>query len=165
MVRLSKPDARDRVVNLMCGSGTILVERLLAGPTRTALGVDLSSTAIAAARRNAEAAGVADRLKLRTGNAADDGWPTDGPYDCVYADPPWGDKSGDHRSNERLHMMLLERSHAVSQGTARLVVLTHEIRIMERCVRRADGAWRLTSETRVFHKGHHPRIYVLQRSR
>lgn len=29
MVRLSQPRSGDRVVNLMCGSGTILVERLL----------------------------------------------------------------------------------------------------------------------------------------
>ena len=35
----------DRVLNLMCGSGTLLVERLLAGPAADAVGVDLSADA------------------------------------------------------------------------------------------------------------------------
>lgn len=163
MVQLSKPSAQDRVANLMCGSGTILVERLLAGSTQTALGVDISPEAIAAARVNASAAAVNDRIKLLTADITSDEWLTAGPFDCIYADPPWGDKSGDHALNEDLHLLLLERAYRGAANGARLVVLTHEIRIMERCLHRTSGLWQLASQTRVFQKGHHPRIYVLTR--
>lgn len=163
MVRLSKPHANDRVANLMCGSGTILVERLLAGPARGAVGIDISREAISAAEANVSAAGLSGRIKLMAGDIGQDSWLADGPYDCLYADPPWGDKSGKHSENEDLHRTLLERAHAGAAEGARLVILTHEIRIMERCLRRASALWRLESQTRVFQKGHHPRIYVLTR--
>jgi tRNA (guanine6-N2)-methyltransferase len=161
MVRLSKPAASDRVVNLMCGSGTILVERLLAGYARAAVGIDRSGDAIAAAEANVSAAGLTGRVELMIGDVAQDDWVSAGPFDRLYADPPWGDKSGRHSESEDLHQMLLERAYAGAAEGARLVVLTHEIRIMERCLRRASSLWRLDSETRVFQKGHHPRIYLL----
>lgn len=163
MVRLSKPTISDRVANLMCGSGTILVERLLAGPARVAVGIDIASEAISVAKANVLAAGLAGRVALLTGDIGQDDWLGSGPYDCIYADPPWGDKSGKHSENEDLHLMLLERAYAGAAEGARLLVLTHEIRIMERCLRRASALWRLESETRVFQKGHHPRIYMLTR--
>jgi tRNA (guanine6-N2)-methyltransferase len=163
MVRLSKPRPDDRVANLMCGSGTLLVERLLAVPARTAMGVDISREAVAAAGANVSAAGLAGRVSLIVGDLGEDRWLEGGPYDCVFADPPWGDKSGQHGENEELHHLLLTRAYTGAAGGARLVVLTHEIRIMERCLRGASALWRLESQTRVFHKGHHPRIYVLRR--
>lgn len=163
MVRLSTPRPDDRVANLMCGSGTILVERLLAGPARGAVGIDISREAISAAEANVSAAGLSGRINLMVGDIGHDNWLDDGPYDCIYADPPWGDKSGRHSENEELHLTLLERAYAGAAEGARLLVLTHEIRIMERCLRSASSLWRLKSETRVFQAGHHPRIYLLTR--
>lgn len=153
MVRLSGPTPADRVANLMCGSGTLLVERLLAGPARSAVGVDSDPAAISAAEENTAGLDV----ELHTADIAD--W-TGGPFDVIFADPPWGDKTGAHETNEKVHDLLLRK--AFDLGAARLVVLTHEIRIMQRCLRRAD-VWSLQRELRVFAKGHHPRIYVLNR--
>ncbi len=163
MIRLSKPHVNDRVANLMCGSGTILVERLLAGRVRGAVGIDVLPEAISAAEANVSAAGLSGQINLMVGDIRQDIWLEDGPYDCIYADPPWGDKSGKHSENEDLHLTLLERAYAGAAKGARLLVLTHEIRIMERCLQRASALWQLESETRVFQKGHHPRIYVLTR--
>ncbi|MEY9862659.1 tRNA (guanine6-N2)-methyltransferase [Catenulispora sp. GAS73] len=158
MIRLSRPRPGDRVANLMCGSGTILIERMLAGPAATAVGVDVFEPAVRAAEANAVAAGVAGRIELLVGDIMGSGWQEHGPFDCLYADPPWGDKSGRHSDNEQLHAALLDRAAAAARPGARLVVLTHEINIMERCLRRAADLWALESQTRVFQKGHHPRI-------
>lgn len=163
MVRLSTPRPDDRVANLMCGSGTILVERLLAAPGRSAVGIDISADAISAAKANVSAAGLAGRIDLLAGDITQDDWLAAGPYDAIYADPPWGDKSGKHSENEDLHLALLERAHAGAAEGARLLVLTHEIKIMQRCLRQVRALWRLDSQTRVFQKGHHPRIYLLTR--
>lgn len=163
MVRLSEPRPTDRVANLMCGSGTILIERLLAAPARAAIGVDVAEDAVEAASANLAAAGLRGRATLLTASI-EDGWLGAGPFDVLLADPPWGDKSGDHESNEAVHAQLLHRAYAGAASRARLVVLTHEIRIMERLLRRNASMWRLRSQTRVFQKGHHPRIYVLDRA-
>jgi predicted RNA methylase len=163
MVRLSEPRPADKVANLMCGSGTLLIERLLAAPAGVAVGVDWEPAAIEAAQANLLAAGQDGKARLLLEDVRDDGWLAAGPYDVFFADPPWGDKSGDHAAGEAAHADLLDRAYAGAQRRARLVVLTHEIRIMERCLQQAEQKWRLRSQTRVFHKGHHPRIYLLDR--
>jgi tRNA (guanine6-N2)-methyltransferase len=163
MVRLSRPRPADRVANLMCGSGTLLVERLLAAPARLALGVDTSKTAISAAAENLASAGLTDRAQLLLDDVRGDSWLAAGPFDCLYADPPWGDKSGRHGENEELHLTLLRRAYEGAAQGARFLVLTHEIRFMESCLRATRDLWRLESETRIFQKGHHPRVYLLVR--
>jgi hypothetical protein len=100
-------------------------------------------------------------LDLRT-IVADDAWLAHGPYDVLLADPPWGTLVGDHTANEALYATLLERAHRAAAPGARMAVLTHEIRLMERCLDRARGLWEPEGVTRVYQKGHHPRIYLLR---
>lgn len=164
MASLTAPRPSDRVVNLMCGSGTLLIERLLAAPARYAVGIDLDPDAVASARENLAAARVTAQTGLIVGDIGGEEWIRRGPYDVLLADPPWGDKAGRHDQNEALHQGLLERAYAGARQGARLAVLTHEIRIMERCLARTRNLWRLTAEHRVFHKGHHPRMYLLIRN-
>jgi tRNA (guanine6-N2)-methyltransferase len=163
MVALSEPRPADRVVDLMSGSGTILIERLLAAKSAGALGVDLDAEAVAAAQINLTTSGQAEHARLLVGDIGDDDWLADGPFDVLFADPPWGDKSGDHAVAEQVHEELLDRAYRGAAKRARLVLLTHEIRIMERLLQQHEQQWRLRSQTRVFHKGHHPRIYLLDR--
>lgn len=157
-------DANDRVANLMCGSGTLLIERLLMCGSCAAVGVDSDPAAIAACRANVDAAGLAGRVELLTADIAGDAWVGNAPFDVLLADPPWGDKAGRHADSEAVHMSMLERARAAAGERARFVVVTHEIRVMERCLRRGAGRWQLADERRVFAKGHHPRLYLLHGS-
>ncbi|WP_231496079.1 methyltransferase [Cellulomonas sp. HZM] len=159
MVRLAGRSDEQRVVNLMSGSGTLLIERLLAGPAAQAVAIDVSSTATEAARANLEAAGLTRRATLVTGDVA----AAEGEYDLLLADPPWSDLHGTHATAEQVHTDLLGTAARLAAPGARLLVLTHEIKVMDR-VLRAQTGWSRTSETRVFAKGHHPRIYVLDRT-
>ena len=161
MVRLAGLRPTDRVLNLMCGSGTLLVERLLAGPAATAVGVDLSDEALDAARANLTAA-AAD-ARLTRADATDPTVLGDERFDLLLADPPWGTLHGSHADSPRLHAGLLAAAHRLAAPGARLVVLTHEITVMERALRDADLLWRADPALRVFAKGHHPRVYVLHR--
>jgi len=162
MARLTRPRPEDRVANLLCGSGTLLVERLLAGPARLAVGVDRDRAVLEDCRQNLAAAGLGDRALLLACDVADDAWLAHGPYDVLLADPPWGTLVGDHAANQNLYAALLERAHRAAAPGARLAVLTHEIRLMERCLDRARGLWEPEGVTRVYQKGHHPRIYLLR---
>ena len=162
MARLTRPRPGDRVANLMAGSGTLLVERLLAGPARLAVGVDRDRAVLEDCRENLAAAGLGDRALLLAGDVADDAWLDHGPYDVLLADPPWGTLVGDHTANEALYATLLERAHRAAAPGSRMAVLTHEIRLMERCLDRARELWEPEGVTRVYQKGHHPRIYLLR---
>jgi predicted RNA methylase len=188
MSRLAGIGPHERVLNLMCGSGTLLVERLLAGPAATAVGVDDDPAALEATTANLRAAG------LRIGAAAPGAAPAraagtvrpttvrlvqadatspsalaaaldDETYDLVLADPPWGALHGSHETGAAVHAGLLAAAHAVTAPGGRLAVLTHEVRIMERALSDAAALWTPAGPPlRVFAKGHHPRIWVLQRA-
>jgi tRNA (guanine6-N2)-methyltransferase len=164
MAQLTRPRAEDRVANLMVGSGTLLIERLLAAPAKVAVGVDSSPEAVRASTENVDEAGLRDRVELFEADVTDDAWARRGPFDVLLADPPWSDKLGRHEDSEELHMLLLRRAHEVSAPRARFAVLTHEIRVMARCLERVRDLWVLDVEQKVFHKGHHPRIYLLRRA-
>ncbi|WP_046529814.1 methyltransferase [Cellulomonas sp. FA1] len=173
VARLAVLRDEDRVVNLMAGSGTLLVERLLAGPAAASVAVDLDADALAAARSNLEAARLLARPPrpvLVQADATDPdalaaavAEPLGGLADVVLADPPWGTLHGSHADAPRVHAGLLRAAHAVAAPGARLVVLTHEVKVMERVVRETADLWTPRSVTRVFAKGHHPRIHVLDR--
>ncbi len=162
MAILSEPQPHDRIANPMCGSGTLMIERLLAAPAAGCLGFDLDESSLHACADNLRAAGLAHRATLVRGDATEPGWTSRGPFDAMLADPPWGGLVGEHRTNEGLHLALLERAREAAAPGARLVILTHEVRRMQRCLRQADGLWRVDTVTRVFQKGHHPRIYLLR---
>jgi tRNA (guanine6-N2)-methyltransferase len=162
MARLTRPRPGDRVANLLCGSGPLRGERLRAGPARLAVGVDRDRAVLEDCRQNLAAAGLEDRALLVAGDVAGDAWLAHGPYDVLLADPPWGTLVGDHAANQALYATLLERAHRAAAPGARLAVLTHEIRLMERCLDRARGLWEPEGVTRVYQKGHHPRIYLLR---
>jgi predicted RNA methylase len=163
MSRMTGPAPGDRVANVMCGSGTLLIERLLAAPARAAVGIDSDPGAVAACEANLAAAGLGGRALILGGDIADVAWASHGPFDVILADPPWGTLMGDHAASEAVHAGLLARAHAAAAPGARLAVLTHEIRVMERCLRQAADRWAQRDAVRVFQKGHHPRIYLLSK--
>jgi 23S rRNA G2445 N2-methylase RlmL len=65
MLLLAKVDAKDLVADLGCGDGRIVIEAVQRFGAR-GLCVDIDARRIAEARRNAEAAGVAERIVFLT---------------------------------------------------------------------------------------------------
>ena len=85
-------------------------------------------------------------------------------FGLVLADPPWGALHGTHETGPAVHAGLLRAAHGVTAPGGRLVVLTHQVRVMERAVADAATLWTPAGPPlRVFAKGHHPRIWVLNR--
>lgn len=148
-------------LNAMCGSGTLLAEWLTGGGGGRSVGCDLSAEALACARDNLAAAGVADVVELLAADAA--AMPFDGgSFGLITADVPWGDAVGSHASNARLYPAFLEEAARVARDGAVLVVLTHDVRLFERVLERS-GLWVADRVERVFHGGHWPRMYRLVR--
>lgn len=85
LARVADMRPEDRVWDPFCGSGAELIERARRGPVRSLLGTDLDVTALAAARKNLDAAGLAAELTL-----ADARTHVAGLVDLVITNPPLG---------------------------------------------------------------------------
>ena len=154
IVQLTDPRPTDRFADLMCGSGTLLIERLLAGPATRVAGFDIDADAIAVTKthlRNAAIRGA----KVDLYN--EDILTVDGEFDVMVVNPPWGTSVGSHEANAELYPALLR---AAARLGPRLFVLTHEIKLFESALH-AQQDWQLVDQHRFFQKGHWPRLYVL----
>lgn len=153
-------------LNLMCGSGTLLIERALLGPAARLVGFDLDPEAVACAGRNAAAAGVAGRCELLVGDVTDDRFVTllgaAGGFDALAVDAPWGDAVGAHAANRRLYPLLLEAAARLATPGATLCLLSHEVKLTRQVVA-GQSAWTVARELQVAHGGHNPLLLALTR--
>ena len=162
MVELSRPGPSDRVLNLMCGSGTLLVERLARAPVASALGCDLDPAVLGGARANLAAAGLAGAAALARMDATRLALP-DGRFDVLLADLPYGHRMGSHEANAALYPAVLEEAARVAAPGARFLALTHDLRLFEHSLGPAGRWWLAERAVQVFQKGHHPVIHLLRR--
>jgi predicted RNA methylase len=155
IVQATEPKPTDRFLDMMCGSGTLLIERLFAAPAQQVVGYDVDPDAIAMTKthlRNAAIRGA--KVDLRNEDVLD----AEGEYDVMVVNPPWGTSVGSHEQNATLYPALLE---AAARLGDRLFVLTHEIKLFESATQ-TQSAWRVINQHRFFQKGHWPRLYVLR---
>lgn len=168
MLHLTHPSEEDRVLNLACGSGTLLIERLSLGPVQDAVGCDFDPAALDCARQNLVASGYASTVSLVRCDAGrvplPIGWATTA---CV--DLPFGMLVGSHQSNEALYPRLLAEAGRLTELGGRLVAITQEVRLFERVVESQKRRWqvirmvpiKLPASTRTGYI--RPRIYLLRR--
>lgn len=159
MARLTRPTPADRVLNLMCGSGTLLVERLLGRPAAAA-GFDIDPAHLALAAGNLRSAGVA--AELACADAAD--LPcADRRFNVLLADPPWGQLVGTHEAVRAVYPAMMREAARVAEPDARLVLVTNQIRLFEQTVADQRHLWRLEGMHKLVYKNTRPRIYLLRR--
>ena len=162
MVVLSNPSENDRFCNLAVGSGTLLIERLLHAPARRLVGLDLDPQALICCRQNllASAASETQAMLVRA-----DGirlpFP-EGSFDVLMADLPFGGLVGNHRKNILDYPQILTEATRVSSPGSRFVVLTHEVKLMNRTID-SSGSWQPINQIKINLGGLHPRIFILRR--
>ena len=162
MVEMTQPRPDDRVFNPMCGSGTLLVERLLHSPAEAVGGCDTDLIALRCATANLTASGHAKDADVFEMDAANLQLP-DACLDVVMADLPWGQLVGSHEVNRTLYPLVLAEAARVTVVGGRAVFITHEIRLIEQVLRDLSHVWQVQHSLRVFQGGLHPRIYLLER--
>jgi 23S rRNA G2445 N2-methylase RlmL len=162
MALLTQPQAEECFVNLGCGSGTLLIERLSAKRAACLVGIDSSAQQLACTAANLAASGRHDAAvtllqadMTRTSLAA-------AIADAVCADLPFGQKVGSHKHNQTLYPRVLAEAARITRTGGRLVLITHEIRLMEQLAELTQD-WLFERQIRVTLRGLHPAIYVLRR--
>jgi 23S rRNA G2445 N2-methylase RlmL len=146
----------------MCGSGTLLIERLRCSPAEVIGGCDTDLVALRCAADNLSAAGLTHVADLFEMDVTRLDLP-DACIDVICADLPWGQLVGSHDDNLYLYPKVIAEAGRIASPGARAVFITHEIRLMEQVLRDCADLWALKQEVMVFQGGLHPRIYVLER--
>jgi predicted RNA methylase len=154
--------AEDSLLDMTFGTGTFLIEQLHRVAPQRAVGVDLDADALAIAELHQRQARCKGRIKWLQGDVRDE--PLAGRFTRFVTNPPWGTLLGEHEENEDLLTDLLARARELATPDARLAVLTHEIARMERVLEKRAAGWTPDGPpTRYFQKGHHPRLWILER--
>ncbi len=163
MIEMTLPRSRDRFLNLMCGSGTLLIERLARCPAGLSVGCDIDPSVLECARQNIGASGYEGDIQLLQADATRLPFPSCS-FDVLCADLPWGQLVGSHEQNVSLYPSVLTEAARVAMPGTRAVMLTHEVTLFESLLSTYAALWSLKDTVRVFQGGLHPRIYCLLRT-
>jgi 23S rRNA G2445 N2-methylase RlmL len=161
MALLSQPDPGDVFVNLACGSGTLLIERLSCGKVHHAVGCDFDPLALDCAHKNIRAGGYDRQIDLVLADIRQVPF-ADHFANVLCADLPFGYLVGRHAENLRLYPRVLEEAARIAQPSARFVVITHEVHLMDTILAQLR-LWHLETIIPVSLRGLHPRIFLLRR--
>lgn len=120
----------DRLLNVACGSGTLLIET--AHQPQLAVGGDLDLAALNDAQQNLAAAGAVSQLIQLDGAQLPFAASS---FEVVTADLPWGQLVGDERQIDRLYGGVVREAARMLTPGGRLAVITHEVRRYEKAIR------------------------------
>jgi 23S rRNA G2445 N2-methylase RlmL len=158
---LTQPSAEDVYLNMGCGSGTLLIERMALGEVKSIVGYDNDSVALECAGKNIEAAGYSEIIKRRQGDITD--LPLSAKsVDVITADLPFGQLVGSHDDNLTLYPKLLKEAARLLKPSGRMVLISHEVRLLDTLLEDSQH-WKIEQNLRVTVGGMHPRIWVLSR--
>lgn len=164
MVRLTQPHPDDAVLNLACGSATLLIERLRIGPARIVMGCDTDAEALRCAARNVETSGFT-HITLADWDAAHLPLPP-ACVDTALVDLPFGQVVGSHAANVALYPRILAETARVVVRGGTFAALTQDIRLWEQLVNE-DDLWTVETVVAIkipIERGYiHPRIFLLRR--
>jgi len=163
IVDLTQPCPEDHFIDLMCGSGTLLAERLALCPVAEAVGCDVSREALDAARANLRATPGGRKVRLMESDATLTGLDM-ARYTALCVDLPNGGTVGQQRPNVALYPALLEEAARLAAPGARFVAMTHDQRPFDDGLREAGRRWELEHTIRILQGGQRPLIYVLRRT-
>ena len=146
-------DGYDRVLDDFCGSGTMLFERAFY-PHFSLTGVDISQTAVDAAKENAVAAGRkakffhADALRF------------DGKeYDEVICNMPFGIRVSSHKKNVELYNAYINLLPSIIKKGGHAFLYTHEKTLIEDIFRKKNI--KVISKTTFDAGGLYPALYII----
>ena len=162
LVEMSAPSPQDRFLNLMCGSGTIMIERRQRSAATVLVGVDNSVTALDAARQNCAAAGVRTQVQLLQGDVRRLPF-ADASFDKLCADLPWGESIGSKKSNTSLYRDTFDEAYRLCRLGGKLVGLTQDQGSLQALGPSVEGGWHLLAERTFVQRGFHPRCRVYQK--
>lgn len=163
MTHLASPTNEDVFVNLMCGSASLLVERLSSISTpKNVIGCEIDTDTLRCATENLSEADCLNQVCLIQSDVTQIPLPSDFATQLV-ADLPFGQLVGSHQDNRTLYPSVLREAARIARIGASFVLITHEIRLVEGILRESPY-WLIHKTLPITLGGLHPRIYWLHRT-
>ena len=167
MVSLTGTRPTERMLNLCCGSGTLVIERLGMGAATSVTGVDISASALQCADANLRAAGHRSSVSLVQADCARLPIP-DASVDTINADLPYGMLRNDSGDIASLYHSALAESARVAAAEASMVLITTRRRALLAALAGVPS-WNLLTEIPIsipHSRGYiTPQIYLLRRGK
>ena len=166
MITLPGHSDSDRFLNLGCGSGTLLIERLATSQAASVVGLDIDPEALTCTEENLGAAGVRKNVDLILG---DNHSPplADNSFDTAVADLPFGMLANTDVGLDKLYNAALRETARLVVQDGSFTVITARRRLFEDTLARHTDKWRRTAEVPLrisFNRGYiAPSIYLLRR--
>lgn len=137
MVFLTQPEADDIFMDPMCGSGTILLERLYGGPSKLILGGDIKKDHVNAARQNMPQPRKGRKkreLTIRQWDARQLPLDDDS-IDKVATNLPFGKQVGSRQELDGLYTDLFSELQRVVRPDGRIILLSSEFDLVKSRIR------------------------------
>jgi precorrin-6B methylase 2 len=161
LVRLLRTSADATVLDPTCGSGTLLIERAILDRTTRLFGFDISRTAVAAARQNAQAAALGRRVQIAQGDAT-----TPQPYracDEAIANLPFGRRTGRADIDlGRLYRSILGNLQNCVRPGGRVLLYTTNKQTLDDALAHNRTAFQVERQARVRSGGLWAHIWILR---
>lgn len=164
MIHLTDPQPSDVFLDPMCGSGTILLERMHAGPYKKILGGDIDERRADAAQQNLpkrRKGRKEHQISVRQWDARN--LPLeDGSVDKVATNLPFGKQIGSRKDLEALYSALFSELARVVVPKGRIILLSSEYDLIKQLMRQQPDL-EILSGYSVATLGVWGRIYVIRR--
>jgi tRNA (guanine6-N2)-methyltransferase len=157
MNKLIPQDHHTHYANLMCGSGTLLIER--DHNRQLAYGIDINSHALNLTQQHILEAQVTG-VQLLHADVTRAPF-SDNSFDAITCDLPFGQLVGSHAENQALYPLILREMQRILAKNGIAVIITHEVRLLEKII--PSQGWHIKQARKVNLRGLHPRIYVLEK--
>lgn len=161
MVRLSSPQPEDVFLDPMCGSGTILLERALAGRHGLLLGGDIDPAAVKASLANFGPRHKPVRIERMDARSLP---LEDASVDAYITNLPWGKQIGRPVELPDLYRDVMAEAVRVVRPGGRLVLLTSEITVLNQAIRGLRGLQLVRTVVGVEVLGRRADIFVYRRA-
>ena len=132
MALLSEPSPADVFVDPMCGAGTIVIERAMAGAYSRIIAGDVEETVVRAARDNADASRKSIDLGLWDVSAVP---LQNDSVDKVVCNLPFGKQTGSRSGNRVLYSHFFREMSRILKPGGKAVLLTTETELMRELTR------------------------------
>jgi len=160
LVFLTEPESDDVFMDPMCGSGTILAERVLAGGYRSVVGGDILLNRVYASSKNLVLPD--EPVRLCQWNAGRLPIPS-GAVDKLAVNLPFGKRVGSRREIERLYPQFATELERILKPEGVAVLLTSEYDLLRSALRRCETLRHQTGYS-IAVLGQWARVYVIKKA-
>jgi 23S rRNA G2445 N2-methylase RlmL len=162
LVELVAAKKSDILVDLMCGSGTLVIEQLSFSPVKEIFAFDTSKNAIECAMTNSKGIKSKTPYSFVEGDACATELP-DQSVDTIVSNPPWGESIGKKQNIADLYRSLLKESARLLRKGGRMAIIVQDIEALNAAVKETAQLVLKETHRALQARGYHPTIVLLER--